>query len=364
MRLKICQIIPTLVEGGAEKQMALLATHLDREQFESHVIVLTHSGPLEESLRSAGVHVHLIGKCGKVDPRAHWRLKRTIRRIANVVHTWLFAANSYGRYAAHRCGVPVIIAGERCVDPWKSRWHFMVDRYLQKFTTRIATNTGAITQFYSQHGLDSAKFAVIPNAVLPSQEAALSKEELFERLRIPPRGRVVGAIGRLWPQKGYRDLVWASELLRVAYEDVWTIVVGDGPELQRLQQLRDKYHAHEALRFVGHRSDAKQLLSAFDTLWNGSLYEGQSNTILEAMSLGVPVVASDIPGNRDLVINDETGYLFPLGDTGMLTKTTNNLLRDPERMQRLGAAARHRVVENFSLQGMISAYERLYTQCL
>jgi glycosyltransferase involved in cell wall biosynthesis len=144
---------------------------------------------------------------------------------------------------------------------------------------------------------------------------------------------------------------------------VWTIVVGDGPELERLQQLRDKYNAHNALRFVGHRADARQLLSAFDILWNGSLYEGQSNTILEAMSLGVPVVASDIPGNRDLVVENETGYLYPLGDTAKLTKTTNNLLRDPDRMQRLGDTSRRRVAEDFSLEKMVDSYENLYAQC-
>ncbi len=123
----------------------------------------------------------------------------------------------------------------------------------------------------------------------------------------------MGAVGRLWKQKGYRDLVWAAELLRLAYEDVWFVVIGDGPERKYLQTMRDKYGAQDAVRFVGHRGDASELLSAFDILWNGSLYEGQSNTILEAMSRGVPVIASDIPGNRDLVVPHQTGYLYALG---------------------------------------------------
>lgn len=341
--------------------MSLLATHLDPDRFESHVIVLTHSGPLEDELRSRGVHVHLIGKSGKVDPRAYWRLKRTLKKISpDVVHTWLFAANSYGRYAAHRLGVPAIIAGERCVDPWKTPWHFRIDRYLQKFTHCIATNTNAVTEFYGRHGLDRSKFTVIPNAVVPSTQTALSRAELFERLGIPPRGRVVGAVGRLWKQKGYGDLIWAGELLRVAYQDVWVVIVGDGPELGKLQLLRDRYEAQEAVRFVGHRSDAGQLLSAFDVLWNGSLYEGQSNTILEAMSCGVPVIASDIPGNRDLVQDDHTGYLFPLGEPSKLTKLTYNLLRDPDRLQRLGVHSRQRVRDEFSVEKMVQSYERLY----
>lgn len=361
MRLKVVQIIPTLVQGGAEKQMALLAAHLDPSRFESQVIVLTHSGPLEQTLRDQGIPVHRIGKQGKADPRGYLRLKAKLKQLApDIVHTWLFAANSYGRYAAHRAGVPVIIAGERCVDPWKTRGHFWIDRWLQRVTTRIATNTPAVTQFYQRHGLDPQKFVVIPNAVIPSSHPRLERAELFKRLRIPPRGRVVGAVGRLWKQKGYPDLIWAAELLRVAYQDVWFVILGDGPELTRLQQLRDKYGAQDAVRFAGHRGDASELLSGFDVLWNGSHYEGQSNTILEAMADGIPVIASDIPGNRELVIPHETGYLFPLGEPSQLTRLTNNLLHDQAALSQFGDQARRRAAEHFSLAKMLAGYEQLY----
>ncbi len=361
MRLKVVQIIPTLVQGGAEKQMALLAANLDPARFDSQVIVLTHSGPLEQELRDRGVPVHLIGKSGKLAPRAYLRLKAKLRQLApDVVHTWLFAANCYGRYAAYRNRTPVIIAGERCVDPWKTSAHFWIDRWLQKITTRIATNTPAVINFYKQHGLDAAGFCVIPNAIVPSNAPKISRSELFEQLRLPPRGRVVGAVGRLWKQKGYPDLIWAAELLRVAFRDVWVVILGDGPELQRLQQLRDKYGADNAVRFVGHRPDAIELMSGFDVLWNASRYEGQSNTILEAMAQGIPVVASDIPGNRDLVVPDETGHLFQLGEPSQLTRLTNNLLLDPERLARFGSNSRARVAEHFSLEKMVASYEQLY----
>ncbi len=144
-----------------------------------------------------------------------------------------------------------------------------------------------------------AEFTVIPNAVIPPNSAALSREEVFARLKLPPRGRLVGAVGRLWKQKGYRELIWSGELLRVALGDVCVVIVGDGPEREQLLHYRDQVGADEAVRFVGHRDDANELMSGFDLLWNGSLYEGQSNTILEAMAWGVPVVATDIPGTRD-----------------------------------------------------------------
>ncbi len=364
-RKKICHIIPTLDQGGAEKQMALLATHLDPQQFETHVILLTRSGPLEQSLRDAGVGVHLIGKRSKLDPTALWRLTMLLRRLApDLVHTWLFAANSYGRWAARRTGVPAIVAGERCVDPWKSWWHYSIDRYLLKHTNRIVTNTVAVVDFYAAHRICRDSFTIIPNAVLPSRAARITREQLFERLNIPPRGRVVAAVGRLWKQKGYRDLIWAGELLRVAYRDVYLLIIGDGPERQALQAFRDRSGSQDAVRFVGHRSDAAQLMTAVDVLWNGSLYEGQSNTILEAMSLGIPTVASDIPGNRDLIISGETGYLYPLTDPGSLVRSTHALLQNDSQRLAMGERARQRAEQLFSLSNMVSAHEQLYRQLI
>lgn len=361
MRLKVCLIIPTLVKGGAEKQLSLLAAGLDRERFECHVVVLTHSGPYEAELREQGVQVHVIGKRGKLDPTALWRLTRKLKELQpDIVHTWLFAGNSYGRIAARRANVPVIIAGERSVDPWKQWWNFAVDRYLLKTTDTIVTNTRAVADFYAPHGIAAERFTVIANAVVPPQVTPLSRAQVFERLKLPPRAALVGAVGRLWKQKGYRELVWSAELLRVALKDVCVVIIGDGPEREQLLHYRDQVGADEAARFVGQREDALELMTGFDLLWNGSLYEGQSNTILEAMTCGVPVVATDIPGTRDLVEHEVTGMLYPLGDVGRLTRITNQLLREPERMAAMGAAAKQRIADHFSLSKMISQHEELY----
>ncbi len=361
MRLKICLIIPTLVKGGAEKQLTLLASGLDRTRFECHVVVLTHSGPYEADLREHGIEVHVIGKRGKFDPTAYWRLARKLKELRpDIVHSWLFAANSYGRMAARRVGVPVIIAGERSVDPWKQWWNFAVDRYLQKYTDTIITNTHAVADFYSQHGIAADRFTVIPNAVLPPTDPPLTRQQVFERLKLPPKGLLVGAVGRLWKQKGYRELIWSGELLRVAMQDVCVVIIGDGPDRDQLLHYRDQVGADDAVRLVGQRDDAAQLMTGFDLLWNGSLYEGQSNTILEAMARGVPVVASDIPGTRDLVVHDQTGLLYQLGDVGTLTRISNQLLREPDRRLAMGQAAKQRIAEHFSLAQMIERHQQVY----
>lgn len=364
MKLTVCQIIPTLVQGGAEKQMSLLAMHLDRQLFDCHVIALTETGPWEAKLRSAGVQVHFVGKNWRADPRTWLRLNHTLREInPQIVQTWLFAANSYGRLAAARSRVPVIIANERCVNPWKHTWQVWIDRWMIRYTRRITTNSSGVADFYARQGIPRDLFEVIPNAVYPACKS-LPRAELFKRLNLPERKYIVAAVGRLWPQKGYPNLLWAAELLRVALRDVWVIVLGDGPQLDYLQRLRDDYGCQDAVRFVGHRSDAIDLLSAVDLFWNGSLYEGQSNAILEAMAAEVPVLATDIPGNRDLVVHRQTGYLYPVGDVNQLIRWSAELLQDPSRRASMGLKARQRIEQYFSIEQMVSAYSHLYQRLI
>lgn len=359
--LRICHIIPTLDQGGAEKQLCLLAAGLDRARFETQVIALTRTGPLEASLRERGIPVHRISKRGKFDPFALRRLTLKIRELApDVVHSWIFAANCYGRFAARRAGVPVIIAGERCVDPWKRWWHFAVDRWLLKYTRTIVTNTTAVQQFYASRGIPADRFTVIPNAIEPVQMPRMTRAEVCGALGIGACETLVLAVGRLWPQKGYKDLIWAGELLHVAHPGARLAIIGDGPQRAGLMQFRDQIEANDSVVFAGHRSNAVQLLSGADLLWNGSLYEGQSNTILEAMSLGVPVIATDIPGNRDLVIEGETGHLFKLGAIDTLVRASSQLIQNPVRREVLGRSAIARAREYFSVERMVARHAELY----
>lgn len=365
MPTRLVHIIPTLDQGGAEKQLCLLCAHLDRQKYDTHVIVLTHTGPREETLREAGIPVHVINKRGKFDPLAYRRLKAKLSDLQpDIVHTWLFAANSYGRAAAKATGVPVIIAGERSVDPWKGRWQIFIDKWLMKSTSAVITNTTAVTDFYASRGVATDRFIVIPNAVEPFSGQKITREQAYTRLGIPPRDKLVLAIGRLWPQKGYQDLIWAGELMAVAHGSAWLVIVGDGPQRERLQQFRDDTQAENTVRFVGQRTDARELLSAADLLLNGSLYEGQSNTILEAMSQGVPVVATDIPGNRDLVQHEKTGYLFQLGDINNLTRYSTRLLSDETLWSSMSVAAAVRAQEEFSLARMVERHDEAYQMLL
>ena len=364
--MKIALIIPTMVRGGAEKQVVLLAIGLKQAGHDVRVMLLTHDGPRSEELRAAGVPVELIGKRFKADPTALWRLKNALARFApDIAHTWLFAANSFGRVAARMAGVPVIIASERCVDPWKRRWHFMIDRRLAKFTDAITTNSIGVRDFYADDGIDPDQFTVIPNGVVSgtndnNPSSTLTRAEAFAALEVPHDRKLILAVGRLWPQKRIRDLIWSGELLATLREDTTLVIVGDGPQRDELLRHRDAVSQVEHVRFAGQRDDVATILPHADAFWIGSEYEGQSNAVIEAMLSGVPVVASDIPGNRDLVTDDETGWLFELGNEAKLVQKTNELLEDPTAVSRVTTKAKSRIENEFTVDAMVSRHVQLY----
>lgn len=362
--IRVLQIIPSLDRCGAEKQLTLLAIGLPRERFDVHVCALTRGGPLEQPLGEAGIPVTVIGKSWKFDPLAYRRLRRLIVELQpDIVHTWIFAANAYGRWAARSAGVKHLVAGERCVDPWK-RWHELaLDRYLARHTRRIVTNSSGVRDFYAGHGVPADKFAIIPNGVGPSAPPVPKpRDELLAELGLPAAARLIAAVNRLWPQKRVKDLIWAADLLKIVNPNAHLLVVGDGPQRWRLERYRDQCEIRDCVHFLGQRDDVPSLLAQCDCLWLGSEYEGQSNAILEAMSAGLPVIATDIPGNCDLVVPDQTGYLVPVGDRAAFARRTNALLNDPELARRLGAAGRQRVQSEFSIEKMVARHAALYEE--
>jgi glycosyltransferase involved in cell wall biosynthesis len=316
----------------------------------SHVCVLTRDGPLHTDLEKADLPVTVIGKPWKLDPRAYWRLKAHIRRLRpDLVHTWLFAANAYGRAAALACGVKCLVAGERCVDPWKSPWQLAIDRWLARRTSRIVANSAGVRDFYVRRGLPAEKFLLIANGVEPPSPSPITRGQLLVELGLPEGVHLIGLIGRLWPQKRVKDAIWALDLLRVIQKEVHLLILGDGPHAPRLKKFRDQCAVHDQVHFLGHRPDVARLLPHFDLLWSTSGYEGQSNAILEAMAAGVPVVATDIPGTRDLVVHGETGFLVSPGNRSAsapsvnkavaagVARYTNRILNDAELARRLGS---------------------------
>jgi hypothetical protein len=174
--LKVLQLIPTLDRSGAEKQMVLLAGGLPKDRFQVEAAVLTRSGPLEAELAEAGVPVAVIGKRLKVDPFALGRLTRFIRAGKfDVVQTWIFAANTYGRIAARRAGVPVVVTTEMAVDLWKGKAERAVDRRLATWCDRLVGNSRAVVDFYRGLGVPDDRLEMIYSGIADEPAPAVDR---------------------------------------------------------------------------------------------------------------------------------------------------------------------------------------------
>ncbi len=342
---------------------AIFITGLPREQFDVHVCALTRGGPCQAELHQAGVPVSVIGKRWRADPQAFWRLVRHVARLKpDLVHTWLFAANAYGYAAARACGVRRVIAAQRCVDPWKGWTELSVDRFLAWHCDCMVANSAGVRDFYVDCGLPAERIRVVPNGVAPAPATDASRGQILAELGLPEHSRLVGLVGRLWPQKRVKDAIWAADLLKVIRDDVHLVVIGDGPHRDRLVRFRQQVEIEDKVHFLGHRNDVAHWMPHFDVLWSTSGYEGQSNAVLEAMAAGVPVVATDIAGTRDLVVHGQTGFLVALGHRAGFARWTNQLLDDAALARRLGQAARGRASSEFSVETMVSRYVELYRE--
>ncbi len=362
---RVVLLIPTLDRSGAEKQCTLLATRLPRDQFDVHVIALTRSGPYADVLSSAGIPLTLIGKRSRFDPSSFWRLRRELKRLQpDILHTWLFAANSYGRLCAGVIPHARIVVSERCVDSWKAGWQLWLDRQLIAKTDRLVGNSNGVVEFYRELGVPADKLVCIPNGIdLPEPGAdSAGRTELLQELNLPADAFVAGFIGRLARQKRVEDLIWAVETLRQIRPRLHLVLIGDGPERERLEEFTRSVHCTENVRFLGHRDDAARFLPALDVFCLASSFEGMSNSIMEAISYGRPVIASDIPPNRELVISNETGFLCKLADTVGFMQYLRRFYDEPGLGERMGNAGRERIRTEFGIQQMVDRYATLYHQ--
>ena len=353
--LRVTYVIPTLDRSGAEKQLALLAAGGHSRRFFASVICLDRGGPYAEALADAGVDVEVLGKRGPFDPRAIRQLRSTIRQHRpDVVHSWLFASLGYVWFARPRPARWV--HSLRCVDSWMSTVQRLQMRLYAHSPDAFVANGRAVADWYGQRGIDSA---VIPNGLAESSPVTRSRAEIVDKYELGD-AKIVVIVGRLAAQKRVRDLLWAFQLLRQTDPRSRLLVIGDGPLKTELTQYAHDIECAADVRFVGHSSDVASYLAAADAFWIGSDFEGSSNSLMEAMAAGVPVVASSIPPNRELVEHGQTGFLVDVGDAAGFAQFTAKLFADPQRAALLANTARDLIRARHDAATMVDRYAELY----
>jgi glycosyltransferase involved in cell wall biosynthesis len=384
---RILHIIDSIARDGTTKQLLLLCQELKRAGWDVDVAALRGAGPrpasstnsVHQEFAAAPIPVTYLGRRWPLDPLADYRLARHVAHLApDVVHTWNTIPGLFGPVINRKNRCPRIIGGfyriNRLLPAWDS---FFLHRFAHS-VDQFVTNSAAVRDWHIAKGLPAAKFAIIPSGVkLETRDWGLGTRENFPApspkppaplrdLHLPPNARLIGVIGHLTHENRVKDLIWAADLLRVLHDNLRLLIIGDGPQRDALVRYARMASDLDHIRFLGERADVERILPHLDVLWNARENTGQSLAVLEAMAAGVPVIASDTPSNRELVVENESGYLIPLGTRAgraARARHTDRIFKDPLLAKRIAHAARERVQKLFSadehLRSMIALYEKM-----
>jgi len=375
-RTRILLVVPTLRVGGAEKQVALLAARLDRTRFEPLVVALTSGGPLEESLEQQGVRYRILGPAKSMGSPRLSRLRHPIcfRRFLvlvhtfrpDVIHAFLPVSNIYAALSIKLSRVgPRLIVSKRALGLYKTSHPLLAcaERWANGVADVIHVNSRAVEQdVLVRERPSGSRLRLIYNGVETEYlETHAEQVALRKAWDIPGDARMVVTIGNLNPRKGLEELVTAAgQIVADCPPTHWVIVGRDDGMGTALRAQIDEASLSDRIHLAGPREDVGRVLAAADLVVHPSRQEGFSNVILEAMAAGRPLIVTDVGGNAEAVIHEESGLVVPPCDPTALAQAMQRLLRDPEECNRLGAAARERAVKMFGMADMIRETAELY----
>lgn len=366
-RPTVAHVVHSLATGGLENGVVNLVNATERDL--RHVVVcMTEEGALRPRLRP-GVEVVALGKRPGQDPRAFVRLVALLRRMhPAIVHTRNWAAVD-AIPAARLAGVRVLVHGEHgreASDPdGRNRRRNRIRRLLAPLVKQFVTVSRDLERWLVEDvRLPGRKVVTIVNGVDLSRFGQGDRRGVRSRLGLAPDATIVGTVGRLDPVKDHAGLLRAFAGLTAAHPDTVLLIAGDGPCRDALTRLTGALGLGERVKLLGDCRDVPGVLSALDLFVLPSIAEGMSNTILEAMASGLPVVATRVGGNPELVEEHVTGRLVPSRDPGSLAEALAVYLDDPHLRAVQGKAARQRATERFGLERMCEGYVDLYRRVL
>jgi glycosyltransferase involved in cell wall biosynthesis len=284
-------------------------------------------------------------------------------RRPDIVHSFLFSENWRTRLAALAAPRVRVISGERSVNEWKQGHHHLIERVLVRATSRVVANAEAIRSFLIETGgLPQEKIVVIHNGVDSARFAPLpDRDGARTQKGWGPDAFVIGHTGTMVAHKGQSQVIRATAAASRQISGIRLVLLGDGPDRQALSSLSRTVGLDGRVEMPGFVKDVERVLACLDVYVHFSRErEGCSNAILEAMASGVPIIATDVGGNRELIENGVTGVLVAEEDVDGVAETIVRLGRDPELRRRLGAAARESACSRFSVPRMVAATQELY----
>jgi glycosyltransferase involved in cell wall biosynthesis len=352
----VCHISLGLSTGGLERLLVDFAKFGDPSRYRTVFVSIHDTGRPAEEIVAHGGQVHALRMQGQGRLSIARRLAGLFRELGvNVVHTHNAFPHMVGTAAARWAGIRAIVHtrhGQRFGHGWKSRWSFKLASWGARRI--VAVSDDAARLCVAEDGLPRRKVVRIWNGIDCDRFA----------YRGPANAPVAISVARLSKEKDFPTLLRAVDLVRAKYPEFRLKIVGNGPEMDALRALRSELRLEEIVELAGERSDVPELLAQAGFFVTSSLTEGVSLTLLEAMAVGLPILATAVGGNPEVVDTGVTGRLVPSASPEKLAEGIEQMLAARSEWSLMGQAARERVLAHFDIRTMLANYQDLYDEVL
>lgn len=369
-KINILYIIDTLCgEGGTENHLYYLVKNLDRNKFNCSIVSFNIWGSFIEKIRSTGIQVYHVPVARYYTPSALlkcFELRKIIKdNMIDIVQTFHYKSDTYGVITARLSGIHYIISSRRDVGDMKKKVHFFMNRLCNKYIDRFITVCNAVgkrievdenvpmsEQTTIYNGVDLEKFSV------PDRKYEINERK---RLGIDENAFVIGSVANFRPEKNYDIFFKAIGKVKDKINGLKIVVVGDGPTEEHCKRYCRDHGMSDIVNFIGRQNDVRQYIAVMDVacLVPGS-NEGFSNSILEKMAMGKPLVVTSVGGNAESVIDGENGIVIPPFDPDKLAESLIYLYINPSKRLEMGQKSRSRVEKLFNIKNMIYNHESFY----
>lgn len=368
-KVQILFLIDKLVAAGTQTNLLEIVRHLDQTRFSPHVVALVEGGALEGAFRATGVPVYILKTkkaYGHSGVRALFWLIRYIRKEKiDIVQNHFLHADLLGTLAAKCGGAKRVITARRDLGFWRGPRQLALNRFLAHFADRILVNSKAVKEAtVAKEKVLPEKIHVIHNGIDTKRffPYDFERTEGRKRLGIGEKNLVVGMVANMRHEvKGHTYLIQAMVEVLKEFPESYLVLVGDGFLRRALEKEAEGLGIRSRVRFIGSSTENQIYVNAMDVVCSSSLSEGFSNSILEAMASAKPVVATEVGGNPEAVMDGLTGFLAVPKNPLSLSGRIRLLLRDETLRIQMGEMARRRVLKKFSIETMIREYEDFYT---
>ncbi len=374
MPVRVTTVLPTLQCGGTETQVMLLTRSIDRAAFDIDLACLRRTGPFVDELDERGVPITEYAIPSLASARAaiqQMNFARDLsRRRVDIVHSYNFYGNAFAVLPARLARVAVIVASIRDRGLYLTPLQKRAQRAVCRLADQVLVNAAAVKDWLVGDGYDPANIAVIPNGIdLGRFQQPLDPTWLHREFHLPPGSPVIAVVSRIVRLKGLEQFVDAAAVVAQRCPDARFLIVGEPNPSQEellgeLAERAARVNIRDRVIFAGRRADIPAILSSVTVSVIPSLNEALSNTLLESMAAGAPIVATRIGGTPEALSDREHGLLVPAGDVRALAEGILTLLDDRDLALRLGRSARAKIAASFSVERMTGATESLYRELL